>query len=95
MQRNANGALRHLEPVGCLADAVAIERYGSDDLSLLRLQSPEQRIDVTCGQLRRLIFSPQAVHDVVDWYTDVRPAAPENVDELIPGDRSDPRPDRP
>ena len=40
MQRDANGTLCHLEPVGCLADAAAIERYGSDDFPLLRLQMP-------------------------------------------------------
>ena len=40
MQRDANGTLCHLEPVGCLADAAAIERYGSDDFPLLRLQVP-------------------------------------------------------
>src|ERR1019366_2712468 len=31
MQRDSNGTLCHLEPVGCFADAAAIERYGSDD----------------------------------------------------------------
>src|SRR5580704_7221258 len=38
MQRDADCTLCHLEPGGCLADAAAIERYGSDDFPLLRLQ---------------------------------------------------------
>src|SRR5580704_2575951 len=37
MQCNANRAFGHLQPGGCLPNAVAIERYGFDDLSLLRL----------------------------------------------------------
>jgi hypothetical protein len=38
MQRHADGTLRHLEPGGGLADAAAIERNGSHDFPLLRLQ---------------------------------------------------------
>src|SRR5580704_10222827 len=38
MQRDADGTLCHLESIGCLADAAAIQRYGSDDFPLLRLQ---------------------------------------------------------
>jgi hypothetical protein len=61
MQRDANGTLCHLEPVGCLADAAAIERYGSDDFPLLRLQVPEKRVDVARGKLWGQIFGLQAV----------------------------------
>src|SRR5580704_17641230 len=49
MQRDANRPLGHLEPVGGLADAAATERYGSDDVPLLRLQVPQKRIEVARG----------------------------------------------
>src|SRR5260370_32310298 len=44
MQRDANCTLCHLETVGCIADAAAIQRYGSDDFPLSRLQAPESPV---------------------------------------------------
>src|SRR5258708_6180854 len=94
MQRDANGTLRHLEPVGCLADAAAIERYGSDDFPLLRLQVAQKRIDVARGQLRRQIFVLHDVHEILDRHGDV-PPAPQDVDKLVAGNSGYPGSDGP
>src|SRR6266853_2505687 len=95
MQRDANGTLCHLEPVGCLPNAVAIERYGFDDLSLVCLQMTKQRIDFLCGQFWSLILGLQAVHHHFDRHADASPAPPQDVDQLVPGDRRHPGPNGP
>src|SRR5579862_3242299 len=39
MQRHPDRTLCHLEPIGRLADAAAVEGYGSDDFLLLRREA--------------------------------------------------------